>query len=482
MRSLPACRAFYGLYATIVPLIAYAVFGPSRILVLGPDSRLRPIILAVVVAQSASDPARAVAIAGAMAIVSGLVCILAGVLKLGFITELLSKPIRYGYMNGIALMVLISQLPKLLGFSVEADGPLRSLSEIGTAIWAGKINWTSPCHRRRRAGNHPAAEEQQAAARRADRGDRRHGGCQHFRSVGAAAWPCSASARGPAGLQRSLARASPTSARCWSAARRLRWFRFADTSVLSRAYAARLGHPVDPNQEMVGLGAANLAAGLFQGFPISSSSSRTPVAEAAGAKTQLTGVVGALGVAALLVAAPDLLKHLPTPALAAVVIASAIGLFEVADLRRIWRIQRWEFWLSIAVLGRRGGAGRRSRHRAGHRGRRHRIPVGRLAAALGGPRPRRGGQGLARHHALPGRPPDPRPAAVPLGCAAVLRQCRAVRGKRYSLPWMRRRPEVRQVVVAAAPVTSVDVTAADALAELDDKLVSGRHQAAASPS
>src|SRR6185369_9755149 len=114
---------------------------------------------------------------------------------------------------------------------------------------------------------------------------------------------------------------------------------------------------VDANQEMVGLGAANLAAGLFQGFPISSRSSRTPVAEAAGAKTQVTGIVGALAVALLIVAAPDLLRHLPTTALAAVVIAAAIGLIEVSDLRRIYRIQRWEFWLSIvcfvgvAVLG-----------------------------------------------------------------------------------------------------------------------------------
>ena len=89
---------------------------------------------------------------------------------------------------------------------------------------------------------------------------------------------------------------------------------------------------VDPNQEMVGLGAANLAAGFFQGFPISSSSSRTPVAEAAGARTQLTGVVGALAVALLLLVAPNLLQHLPTAALAAVVIASAIGLIEVTDL------------------------------------------------------------------------------------------------------------------------------------------------------
>jgi MFS superfamily sulfate permease-like transporter len=114
---------------------------------------------------------------------------------------------------------------------------------------------------------------------------------------------------------------------------------------------------------MMGLGAANLAAGLFQGFPVSSSSSRTPVAEAAGSRTQLTGVVGALLVAQLLLAAPDLLKNVPTAALAAVVISSAIGLFEVSDLRRIFKIQRWEFWLSmvcfacVAVFGAIEGVG-----------------------------------------------------------------------------------------------------------------------------
>ncbi len=116
----------YGLYATIVPLLAYALFGPSRILVLGPDSSLAALILAVVLPLSGGDPLRAVALAGMMAIVSGVVCILAGVARLGFVTELLSKPIRYGYMNGIALTVLISQLPKLFGFSVEGDGPLRT--------------------------------------------------------------------------------------------------------------------------------------------------------------------------------------------------------------------------------------------------------------------------------------------------------------------------------------------------------------------
>src|SRR6185295_280482 len=124
----------YGLYATIVPLLAYALFGPSRVLVLGPDSSLAAIILAVVAPLSGGDPARAVAVASLMAVVTGLACILIGLLRLGFITELLSKPIRYGYLNGIALTVLISQLPKLFGFSIEGAGPLRDLLRIGASI------------------------------------------------------------------------------------------------------------------------------------------------------------------------------------------------------------------------------------------------------------------------------------------------------------------------------------------------------------
>ena len=133
----------YGLYATIVPLLAYALFGPSRILVLGPDSALVAIILGVVLPLSEGNALRAIALAGMMAVVSGVVCILAGVARLGFVTELLSKPIRYGYMNGIALAVVISQFPKVFGFSIDGDGPLRKLWAIGGAVLSGRTNWTA---------------------------------------------------------------------------------------------------------------------------------------------------------------------------------------------------------------------------------------------------------------------------------------------------------------------------------------------------
>ncbi|MFL6734461.1 MAG: SulP family inorganic anion transporter, partial [Sphingomicrobium sp.] len=338
----------YGLYATIVPLLAYAIFGPSRILVLGPDSALAPVILGVVLPLSGGDPMRAVALASAMALVSGAVCILAGVLRLGFVTELLSKPIRYGYMNGIALAVLISQLPKLFGFSIHGTGPLRNLWAIGEAILAGEANWAAF-----------AVGIGTLAVILLLKGHKRIPGIL-VAVIGATiitAWLNLAERSGVSVLG-PVPQGLPSFVIPWISPAdfvpvliggcAVAIVSFADTSVLSRSYAARTGTRVDPNQEMVGLGAANLAAGLFQGFAISSSSSRTPVAEAAGARTQMTGVVGALVVALLLIAAPMLFKNLPGAALAAVVIAAAIGLFEIADLGRIYRIQQWEFWLSIA--------------------------------------------------------------------------------------------------------------------------------------
>lgn len=458
----------YGLYATVIPLLAYAVFGPSRVLVLGPDSSLAPIILAVVLAHSGGEPMRAVMLAGAMAVVSGLICILAGVLKLGFITELLSKPIRYGYMNGIAVTVLISQLPKFLGFSIDADGPLGGLWEIGSKIAVGEINWTAF-----------AIGAATLAVILLLRGNKRLPGVL-IAVVGAtvATAVLDLDSKGVAVLG-SLPQGLPTPSFPWIGPADLgpvlvggaavALVSFADTSVLSRAYAARLGRPVDPNQEMVGLGAANLAAGFFQGFPISSSSSRTPVAEASGAKTQLTGVVGALGVAVLLVGAPDLLKDLPTPALAAVVIASAIGLIEVADLRRIWRIQRWEFWLSIlclvgvAALGAVPGIGLA-------------IVIAIIEFLWDGWRPH--SAVLGRAEGVPGyhdvtRYPDAKlvPGLVVFRWDAPLFFANAEFFEDRVLAAVAASPtRVRRVVVAAEPVTSVDVTAADGLAELDDRL------------
>jgi high affinity sulfate transporter 1 len=461
--------AINGLYATIIPLVVYALFGPSRILVLGPDSSLAPIILGIVLPLSAGDPARAVAIASAMAIVAGAVSIGAGIARLGFVTELLSKPIRYGYMNGIALAVLISQLPKLLGFSIQSTGPLRDLGAIGSAIIAGKANWPGAAlggatlllililKAHKRMGAILLAVIAATVAAALFDLSARYG----VKVLGPV----------PQGLPEfsipwlRVADLVPILTGGFAVA----IVAFADTSVLSRTFAARTGVRVDPNQELVGLGAANLAAGFFQGFAISSSSSRTPVAEAAGAKTQITGIVGALVVALVIVAAPMLFKDLPYSALAAVVIAAAIGLFEFQDLARIYRVQNWEFWLSIvctagvAVFGAITGIG--------------------LAIALAvveflwdGWRPHSAilgkPEGVDGYHDVSRYPASHRiPGLVLFRWDAPLFFANAELFAQRVQSAVAASPTVAtQIIVAAAPITSVDVTSADALEELDDKL------------
>ena len=459
----------YGLYATIVPLLAYAVFGPNPILVLGPDSALAAVILATVAPLSGGDAGRAVAVAGAMALVSGTVCVVAGLARLGFITELLSKPIRYGYMNGIALTVLLSQTPKLLGFSIDSTGPLRGILSIGQGIVDGKTNPVALAiglgtlvailvlkRFPRVPGILVAVVGATLAVTLFDLGS---GGTINV--LGAMPKGLPVPTLPLIGMNDLVPVITGGIA--------VALISFADTSVLSRTYAAKLRTPVDPNQEMFGLGAANLAAGFFQGFPISSSSSRTPVAEAAGSRTQLTGVVGALAICVLLLFAPALLKNLPNAALAAVVIASAIGLFEVADLRRIYRIQRWEFWLSIvcfvgvATLGAIPGIALA-------------IVIAVIEFLWDGWRPHSAVlghvDGVEGYHDIT-RYPDATliPGLLLFRWDAPLFFANAeLFSDRVQAAIAAAPGPVRCCVVAAEPVTSVDVTAADVVAELDDTL------------
>jgi high affinity sulfate transporter 1 len=462
-----------GLYATIAGLLAYALFGPSRILVLGPDSSLAALILAVVLPLSAGSPQRAIALAGMMALVSGALCVVAGAARLGFVTELLSKPIRHGYMNGIALTVIASQLPGLFGFGVDAHGLLDESRLFVLALLAGKTKLLALAIG---AGTlvtilllkrHPRLPGVLIA-------------------VVGATWVVTlqdqASTPGTHGgvpVLGVLPQGLPGLTLPWMGAGDIvpvllgglaaALISFADTSVLSRTYAGKTASFVDPNQEMLGLGAANIAAGLFQGFPISGSASRTPVAEAAGARTQLTGVVGALAVGGLVLWAPGLLHDLPVAALSAVVIASAIGLIEVTDLRRIWRIQRWEFWLSmgcllgVALLGAIPGIG---------------LAIGAAvieflwdgwrphSAVLGRVDGVKGYHDLARH-------PDAKlvPGLVLFRWDAPLFFANAELFRDRVLDAVAGSPTpVRWLVVGAEPITSVDVTSADVLDALDTTL------------
>jgi high affinity sulfate transporter 1 len=459
----------YGLYATILPLLAYALFGPSRILVLGPDSALAPVILAVVLPLSAGDAQRAVALAGMLAIISGIVCVAAGLARLGFVTELLSKPIRYGYMNGIALTVLLSQIPKLFGFSVDTKGPVRQAAAVVHQVLLGRTNVIALA----------VGASTLVLILVLKRRPRVPGTLIAVVAATVLVAVLNLATRAGVKVLGPLPQGLPTPTLplihiddllpVLTGGLAAALVSFADTSVLSRTYAARMGTRAEPNQEMIGLGLANLAAGFFQGFPVSSSSSRTPVAEAAGARTQLTGVVGAIAITLLLVLAPGLLQHLPNTALAAVVIAAAIGLIEVSDLRRIYLIQRWEFWLSmvcfagVAVFGTIPG-----------------IAIAIVIAVIeflwDGWRPHSAILGrvdsISGYHDITRYPQAHLiPGLVILRWDAPLFFANAELFHDRVLDAVgSAATPVRWLVVAAEPVTSVDVTAADTLCELDDTL------------
>lgn len=460
----------HGLYASIAPLVAYALFGPSRILVLGPDSALAALIAASVLPLAAGDAGRMAGLAATLAILSGLLCIAAGWARFGFITDLMSKPVRFGYLNGIALTMLVGQLPALFGFPVHghslaeealafAEGlAAGAMQPVALAIGVGCLAVIVAC--RRWAPRVPgvliavvgatvAVSLLEPAAR------------SGLTLVGPLP-------QGLPGLHVPAVSLADIQALLPGAVA-VALVSFADMSVLSRAYALRSRQEVDQDRELVALGIANVTSGLFQGFSVSSSASRTPVAEAAGARSQLTGVVGACGIAGLLIAGPGLVAHLPVAALGAVVIAASAALVEVRSLLRLYRLRPGEFaqsivcFLGVALLGVMPG-----------------IFIAVTLALLGfiwrAWRPYdavlgridgvKGYHDISRHpeaRRIPGLVLFRWDAPLFFANAAVFHEhvLRAVGAAPTPTKW---------VVVAAEPVTDVDMTAADALLELDQRL------------
>lgn len=350
--ELTGLPAVTGIYTTIAALIAYSVFGPNRQLVLGPDSSLAPVIAVVILPLAAGDPATAVALASALSIIAGLICIAAGYLRVGVITELLSKPIRIGYLNGIAVIVFISQLPKALGFSVDrgttidilvgalAGAAAGEMVPAALALSAGSVLVIVGLRRLSKAipGVIFAAVGSIGAVALFDLVDK---GVKTVGNIPAGLPPLTFPGVDidilPALLGGAVAVALVS---------------FADTGALSTATALKSGVRVDPNSEIKALGAANLLSGVFQGFPTSASSSRTAVAMAVGARTQLAGLIAAAGVVVIIVAIPALVAEMPAATLAAIVITASFTLFDWAATLWLFRARRSEFLLSLgAFLG-----------------------------------------------------------------------------------------------------------------------------------
>jgi high affinity sulfate transporter 1 len=456
-----------GLYTSILCLIGYAVFGPSRVLVLGPDSSLGPMIAATIapLLLSGGDPARAVALASMLAVIVGVVMVVAGLAGFGFVADLLSKPTQIGYMNGLALTIIVGQLPKLFGFSTDANGLVAETSAFLSGLFAGEANRTAALIGvtalagilllNRFIPKVPSVLVVVAlTAVAVNLFDLQTHGVD---TIGVL----------PQGLP-----AFTIPHVTWGdlpplvlGALAIAVVALADTMSTASSFAARKGVRVEGNQEMIGIGAANIAAGAFQGFPVSTSGSRTAVADQAGSRSQVTGIVGAVVIAVVLLFANSLMQYVPQPTLGAVVIAAAVSLTDVAGVRRLWLQRRTEFLLSVvallgvALLGVLPGilvaVGLSILNVFRRTWWPHQAELGRV-------------EGIAGMHDTESYPDAARlPGLVVYRFDAPLIFANARSFGETVREMAERDPTLRWIVIAAEPITDVDTTAADMLEELD---------------
>jgi high affinity sulfate transporter 1 len=468
--ELAGLPAITGLYTTILCLIGYAALGPSRILVLGPDSSLGPMIAATILplVGADGDPAKAIALASMLALLVGAFAIVLGLAKLGFIADLLSKPTQIGYMNGLALTILVGQLPKLFGFSVDSDDFIGDVTgfvkgvvngeTVTAALAIGLFSLALIFLCTRFLPKVPgvllavvASIVVATAIDAAARGVSLVGVLpEGFPPL---TWP------GVAFSDLGLLVAGALGITLVS---------LTDTISTASAFAARSGDTIDANQEMVGIGAANVAAGFFQGFPVSTSGSRTAVAEQTGSKSQVTGLVGAGAITLLLVFAPGLLQNLPNPTLAAVVIAASLSLADIPATKRLYEQRHTEFYLSmaaflgVALLGVLPGIGIAVILSILNVFRRAWWPddteLGRI-------------DGLHGYYDKRSHPEADTPAGLVVyrfSGPLFFANARVFRDQVLKLA--RSDPAPRWIVIAAEPISDVDTTAADMLEVLDEAL------------
>jgi high affinity sulfate transporter 1 len=459
-----------GLYTSILCLLGYAAFGPSRILVLGPDSSLGPMIAATILPLIAAkgDPQRAVALASLLAIMVVAIMILGATAKLGFIADLISKPTMIGYLNGLALTILVGQLPKLFGFKIEGNGLIAEFTgfveglakgeAVAAAAAVGITGIALILALQRWLPKVPAVLIMVVLAIAAT---------SAFSLAGHGVSLVGVLPKGFPPLTIPHVRLSDLGP-LFAGALGIAVVSLADTISTASAFAARTGQEIRGNQEMIGIGVANLAAGLFQGFPVSTSGSRTAVAERSGAKTQLTGVVGAALIILMIVLVPGLFRNLPQPALAAVVITASLSLADIPGTARLWRQRKAEFLLSVtaflgvALLGVLPGIAIAVALSILNVFRRAWWPYDTVLGRV---------DGLEGYHDIRSYPEArqlPGLVIYRFDGPLFFANATAFRDDIRRLARTARKP--RWIVIAAEPVTDVDTTASDMLEELDQAL------------
>ena len=458
-----------GLYTTILCLVGYSVFGPSRILVLGPDSSLGPMIAATILPLVASggSPQRAIALASMLSLMVAAIMLFAVVAKVGFIADLLSKPTMIGYMNGLAVTILVGQLPKLFGFKVSAEGLLGELAgfvkglangeAVAAAAAVGIAGIALIVVLQRWLPKVPAVLLMVVLAIAATSVfDLAAHGVSLVGVLPKGFPPLTVPHIGWADL-------GPL----FAGALGIALVSLADTISTASSFAARSGQEIHGNQEMVGIGTANLLAGFFQGFPVSTSASRTAVAERSGSKTQLTGLTGAVLIVLMIVLVPGLFRNLPQPALAAVVITASLSLADIPGTVRLWRQRRAEFLLSIAaflgvaLLGVLPGIAIAVALSILNVFRRAWWPYETVLGRV---------DGLEGYHDVHSYPDAQRlPGLVIYRFDAPLFFANAKTFRDEVRRLARTDPTPRWVVIAAEPITDVDTTASDVLFELDQE-------------
>ena len=334
-----------GLYAAILPLVAYALFGTSRQLIVNPDAATCAIFAATVLPLAGSDHDALRSLSMVLAVLTGLVCIAAGLFRLGFVADFLAKPILVGYLNGVAISIFLGQIGKVFGFAMHSRGIIPRLIEFAgklpqthlPTLAVGATTFAIIMGSKRLAPRAPAPLLATAAA------------VALVYGLGLEASDVAVVGALPAGLPSlSWPQFDPELLKpLLGGALGVALVSFSSGMVTARSFAARNRYDIDVDQEFIALGSCQIAAGMSQGFAVTGADSRTAVNDAMGGKTQVVGLIAAATMAVVLFFLTEPLRYLPVAALGAVLIVAAVGLFDVAALRKMWRVNRSECVLAL---------------------------------------------------------------------------------------------------------------------------------------